>query len=266
MKIAAIIPAYNEAARIAGVISAVRQAKSIDDIIVVNDGSTDTTAQVVRGIRGVCLIDLGVNVGKGGALAAGVAGTNADILVFLDADLIGLKPEQVDALVAPIKARRAKMSVGRFSGGRRLTDLSQRVAPNVSGQRAIAREVFEQIPGIADTRYGVEMAITRFCRYYRVPTESVALHGVTHPMKEEKLGFCRGWLSRVRMYTQILKISMDPRAPRRTQTITVSGTMPRWLRRLDNARRRGLSTGAGIYGRYRRAKAWRKYRSESRFE
>ena len=197
------------------VLRAVQRAVAVDDVIVVNDGSSDCTADVVRSVPGVCLVNLPVNCGKGGAMWAGAQSTDADLLVFLDADLIGLKAEHVDSLVEPVKLGRYRMSVGRFGGGRHLTDLAQRVMPSISGQRCIRRDVFEQIPDLEYTRYGVEMAITRFCHHYRVPTTSVSINGVTHPMKEEKLGVVRGFLSRAKMYSQILRIMVDPRAPRR---------------------------------------------------
>lgn len=215
MKVAAVLPAYNEGSRVLNVLRSVMRAPSVDEVIVVNDGSTDDTADIIRSMPGVCLVDLPVNRGKGGAMTAGAQATDAEILLFLDADLIGLKVEHVERLIAPVKCGDCKMAVGQFKGGRKLTDWSQKLVPNISGQRAIRRDVFEQIPNLAYTRYGVEMAITRFCRYYRIPTVSVLLPGVTHPMKEEKLGFLRGAASRARMYWQILRIMLDPRPPRR---------------------------------------------------
>ncbi len=215
MKIAAVLPAFNEEGRVASVLKAVLRSPSIDEVIVVNDGSTDSTADVVRAIPGVRLIDLSLNLGKGGAMSTGAEATDADILVFLDADLIGLKPEHVEALVAPLRSRRVQMAVGKFKGGRKLTDWSQRLVPNISGQRAIKREIFEQIPNLDAVRYGVEMAITRFCAHFGVKTVSVHMSGVTHPLKEEKLGFIRGMATRARMYSQIFRILLDPRAPKR---------------------------------------------------
>jgi len=253
--VAAIVPAYNEATRVKAVLEVVRACPLVDQVVVVNDGSTDDTASRVLEVPGVYLLSLPRNVGKGGAMAAGARFTDADILLFLDADLIGLKTEHVHSLLEPVIGGRARMSVGRFTCGRYLTDLSQRIAPSVSGQRAIHRSVFDAIPGVENARYGVEMLITRFCRYYRVETVAVPLSGVTHPMKEEKLGLLRGWASRSRMYGQILRILLDPRAPAQrdghrrilglgTVPWSFTGTtramdgkarlhrVPRWVRRL----------------------------------
>lgn len=207
---AAILSAYNEESRVAQVLEAVVPTPCIDQVLVVNDGSTDATAARVLEVPGAYLLSLSCNVGKGGAMAAGARFADADVLLFLDADLQGLTPDHIERLVAPVVNGEAGMAVGRFCGGRYLTDLSQRIAPMVSGQRAIARAVFDQIGGIDGARYGVEMLITRHCRQHRVRTISVPLPGVTHPMKEEKLGFWPGWSSRARMYAQIVRILLSP--------------------------------------------------------
>src|SRR5262245_26705836 len=114
MKVAAILPAYNEESRVEKVIRCVLQAESVDEVVVVNDGSTDGTAEVAQTIPEVTLVDLPINCGKGGAMTAGADATDANILIFLDADLIGLKPEHVDSLVEPVLKGRFKMAVGSF--------------------------------------------------------------------------------------------------------------------------------------------------------
>ena len=67
MKVAAVIPAYNEERTVASVVRAVREAPSISEVIVVDDGSTDRTAQVARQ-AGARVVHLETNVGKGGAM------------------------------------------------------------------------------------------------------------------------------------------------------------------------------------------------------
>jgi glycosyltransferase involved in cell wall biosynthesis len=229
----------------------------VDEVVVVNDGSTDTTAQVVSGVPGVCLVNLPLNCGKGGAMWAGAQATDADLLVFLDADLMGLKAHHVDDLVEPVKTGKYRMSVGRFGGGRKLTDLAQKVMPHISGQRCIRRDVFEQIPDLEYTRFGVEWAITRFCHHYRVPATSVLIPGVTHPMKEEKLGVIPGFLARARMYSQILRIMMDPRAPRRRPRRGI-------LRKAAALERLNGRASYAANWLYRQEKTWRKSRALAR--
>src|SRR5207253_1378620 len=82
------------------------------------------TAAVARSFSGVRVLDLPVNEGKGGAMRCGVAATSAGWILFLDADLIGLRPDHVVDLVLPVVRGEAEMTVGVFRGGRLATDLS----------------------------------------------------------------------------------------------------------------------------------------------
>ena len=80
MKISAIVPAYNEAERIGAVLEPLLAAPSVDEIVVVDDGSTDGTAEVAQRY-GVKVVRLGENRGKGAAMAAGVREANGDTLL-----------------------------------------------------------------------------------------------------------------------------------------------------------------------------------------
>jgi len=230
MKVAAIVPAYNEEQRICRVLSVVEQAPLVDEVWVVNDGSTDRTAEVIPRDNGVRTLHLPRNVGKGGALLAGANTTDAEVLVFVDADLVGLTPDHVDELVRPVLADEADMSVGVFRGGRYWTDLAQRLVPNISGQRAIKREIFLSVPRLDRTRYGVEVAMTRHLAVSGKRVAKVPLFGVTHVMKEEKLGLPLGVLSRLRMYRDMC-------------TCMLYGLL--FDRRLRNGHRNGNGHGAG---------------------
>ena len=93
-KVAAVIPAYNEAANIGRVLQRLVRCAQVDEIIVVCDGCEDDTAAVAGRYR-VSVIELPINVGKGGAMMAGVEHTDAEVILFLDADLIGLRHSHI---------------------------------------------------------------------------------------------------------------------------------------------------------------------------
>lgn len=215
MKVAAIVPAYNERERISVVLDAIKSATLIDEILVVSDGSTDGTYELVSSDPLVKAVQLEKNLGKGGAMRAGAAITDADVILFLDADLRGMDGEKVDAIVRPVMEKRADMAIGIFKGGRGPTDLAQSLTPYISGQRAMVREVFLGIPNLDNVRSGVETAITRYFRAQGMQVERVDLFGCTHCMKEEKLGFVHGAVARMKMYLDIAKIALDGRNYRR---------------------------------------------------
>lgn len=205
LRIVAVVPAYNEEERIGAVLKVLRQSTLLNDIVVVNDGSTDDTYNVALSESGVTVITLPRNMGKGAALVAGVRYAEADIVAFFDADLIGLTPHLVDALIEPVADGRADMTIGIFKGGRRRTDWAQTLAPFISGQRVIRSEHVLSIPGLEQARFGAEIAFARYAKAKGLKTELIPLPGMTHPMKEEKLGNFHGAISRAKMYWEIVK-------------------------------------------------------------
>lgn len=209
--VAAIIPAFNEEHRIAAVLKAVLAAGSVNAIVVVNDGSTDGTAVAASAFPSVEVLTLPKNRGKGGAMRAGAMHADADVLLFFDADLIGLTPQHVQDLLAPVCAGDAAMTMGIFRGGRLWTDMAQFFAPAITGQRAIRRDVFLQIPNLESVGYGIELAINDYVHTQGLVRRNVTLRGVTHPMKEQKLGWAKGAASRMQMYRQMLKFHLSAR-------------------------------------------------------
>jgi len=205
MEVAVIIPAYNEEKNISEILSVLKQVEGISEILVVNDGSADKTSDVVKSF-GYNVLDLPQNMGKSYAMRTGLENTSSSIVLFLDADLIGIKPEHINDLVFPIKSDIADMTLGIFSSGRGVTDLAQKIAPFLSGQRASKRWLFESLPQeYWSTGFGIEIAITRFAKENNLRILDVPLPYATHTMKEEKLGFARGILARLKMYKDIAR-------------------------------------------------------------
>lgn len=204
MKVACVIPAYNEENTIGNVINAIKKVELIKKVIVVSDGSTDNTAKVARNC-GAIVLELHKNMGKGAALKAGFKCCNEDIILFMDADLIGLKKEHIIKLIEPILKNEAEMVVGIFKNGRFLTDLAQRIAPYLSGQRAVKRALLKDIYDLDIERYEFETLLTEMFIKKGYEITCVKLNDLTHVMKEEKYGFLRGCLERMKMYWQILR-------------------------------------------------------------
>lgn len=204
MRVVAIVPAYNEEGTVGAVIDVLKEMSEIDEVVVISDGSTDRTAEVARD-HGAFVIELQDNIGKGGAMKAGIDRADADIYVFLDADLLGLTADHVRALLNPVVSGRVDMTIGRFTEGRVATDLAHTVAPYLSGQRVVRRDILAGIEGMELARFGVEMALTRYIQRHEVKVEEVPLPHLSHRMKEEKLGLLRGFLARMREYWDIIK-------------------------------------------------------------
>lgn len=204
--IAVIIPAYNEEERIGAVLEAVADASLIDEVIVVDDGSDDKTAEVAAAY-GVKTISHVSNGGKGAALQTGIEATNANILVFLDADLIGLTPQHISQLVTPLfEEADLWMTIGRFVEGRLSVDLAQRVVPILNGQRALKREFLDLLPNLSSLGFGVEVFLSKYAKRVGAKTKEVVLYGVSQVLKEEKGGYLDGLLQRYKMYKEGLAV------------------------------------------------------------
>lgn len=174
MDVAALIPAHDEADRIAATVRAALSIPQVTRAVVVDDGSTDNTAELAER-AGAKVVRLSRNVGKGAALDVGASRVeNADIVLLLDGDL-GETAAQGALLLAPVLEGSAQMSVAAFPrpqgkagfglvkgiarrGIARLGGGFEANAP-LSGQRALTRDAFVAARPFA-FGYGVEVALT----------------------------------------------------------------------------------------------------------
>lgn len=208
-EVAVIVPAHNEAERIDSVLNVLSKVDRINEIIVVDDGSCDGTANKVRDAVGrdkrIRLLQHPHNLGKGQAILTGRNATKAPILLLLDADLSGLEPVQVLALIEPIIDQKLDMTLGLFKGGRLLTDFSHWLTPWLTGQRCIRTSILDELDANTASGYGFETALTLAAAHRSWRTGIVWLQGVWHPPSELHRGLLHGLWRRARMYFQIVR-------------------------------------------------------------
>lgn len=211
-KIGVVIPAYNEEQGLSRVLNIVCSLDWLSQIVLVDDGSTDATLAIAQKYAmqddRLLVEHLKINLGKGGALLAGVKrlAENVEIVIFLDADLIGLTLSNLRRLCDPIIEGRSEMAVAVFCQGYWRTDISQGVFPNLGGQRCLLREdALEALTPLADSGYGVEIGLTRYAKCNNWRVLHVDWYGTTHTMQEDSLGWKRAIKVRSVMYRQIIK-------------------------------------------------------------
>lgn len=221
----AVIPALNEDRTVAGVVRTAAASPLVDEVIVVDGGSHDRTAEVAA--RAGARVVTGGTGGKGQAMAAGVAATAADTIVFLDADLVGLRPDHVDRLVRAVATGAAGMACGLFDRGRRWNWLYLHVGPILTGERALPRALFESVNRRDLAGYRVEAALNARAGELGLPVAAFVCDGMSHRRKEDKhatrLAGLRAKLAMMTIayssgvrYTLRWKLRLSPRAPSRT--------------------------------------------------
>lgn len=108
--ISCIVPAYNEAARIGAVLQVLARHPLITEVIVVDDGSADGTADAARR-HPVRVLQLPQNRGKTWALSVGLEAATQDLVLLIDADLSGLTEAHVTRLVQPVLDGQADVAI-----------------------------------------------------------------------------------------------------------------------------------------------------------
>lgn len=114
MKLSIVVPVFNEKKTVAEILNKVKEVKmpGIEkEIIVVDDGSTDGTKEILKKIKIGKIIFHEVNSGKGAAVSAGIKNSTGDYIIIQDADL-EYDPKQINNLLAPILDKKAEVVYG----------------------------------------------------------------------------------------------------------------------------------------------------------
>jgi glycosyltransferase involved in cell wall biosynthesis len=133
MKLSVVVPVYNEEKTIAEILKRVQKVGLADEIIVVDDGSSDGTAAIIKKLssdRSIKFIAHPKNMGKGAAVRSGIEAASGEMILVQDADL-EYYPEDYPALIKPIENGSADAVYGsRFMGGPRRTTMFWHMVAN----------------------------------------------------------------------------------------------------------------------------------------
>ena len=176
LRVTVCIPARDEAATVGGVVAPVASAldQLVDELVVVDDCSTDGTGAIAEAF-GARVVRRHAGPGKGAAMAAGLAASTGDIVIFLDADVRNFGMHYVTRLVEPLVAHSGIVMVkGTYerpgdAGGGRVTELLARpllrrlfpelafVRQPLAGEVAVRRQALDGM--VLEAGYGVEVGM-----------------------------------------------------------------------------------------------------------
>lgn len=206
--VSVVIPALNEEKTIAGVVAVARTHPQVDEVIVVDDGSTDDTA-ALAGAAGARVVSLKKNGGKAQAMEAGVESAMNDIILFLDADLIGLTHEHIDRIIGPVINGSRDMHVGVHA--RHLFWLNKllRIFPIIGGERAVRVSLWRSVPQRYKRGFEIEPALNYFSKQAGRGMSFEIIRGLKRVIKEKKRGVVRGFIARLWMIGDIVGVSVN---------------------------------------------------------
>ena len=210
MKVAAIVPAFNEEKTIGGVVKTLKSSPLLSEVIVISDGSKDKTAEIAREAGADLVHEFPWRHGKGSAMAHGVTHTDSPILFFADADLSGFTVKHIEDIVTPVLKGKCAMNVGLRDRGRFLMWLSQYL-PLIGGERAMLRKVFTDIPDYYMKGFKAESALNYYCRANKLSYCTAEMPGIKIVKKITKFGFWGGLKEYLKMSWQIIKAMTEVR-------------------------------------------------------
>lgn len=209
--ISCIIPVYNEAERVGKVLDAVVGHELINEIVVINDGSTDESEPVLQKWTGIKLISYAKNQGKSHAIMVGLKEATNDFVLMIDSDLVGLDKRNITELVEPVLQNKADVSMSLRKNSLLVYKLFG--LDFVSGERCFRKQMIvesidklDHIPGFA-----LETLLNQIIVAKKLRLRVVKWNNVTLTNKTGKIGFWKGIKGEIRMVLQIISFLTVPK-------------------------------------------------------
>ena len=216
-RVVVVVPVYNEEDKIKDTIDGLKKIDLIDEIVIINDGSKDSTGEIIKDLD-VSIVAMAKNYGKGYAIKSAIKRVDYDYIAFIDGDL-GYTSIEVEKLLKPVISDEVDFTIAKFPTTSKCSKIKggfgfvkklakkgvylytkKEIDTSLSGQRVYKRKVIEDIDYMpAD--YGIEVAMTIQAlkagyRFKEVPVN------MTHRYSNRSL---QGFKHRGKQFFQIFK-------------------------------------------------------------
>ena len=179
--VSAIVPVFNEEKTVAGVIEALLKNPLINEVICIDDGSTDKSLEILKKFNNsIQLINFEENRGKSYALVEGIKKAKGEIVTFIDADLTNLSDNHLKTLLEPVLEDKYKVVLGYPSNG-----WMPNVFSDLTGERVYYKnDLIPHLKKMAQTKFGVEIFLNNL--FAEKETKKVPLKQLKGLFKYEK--------------------------------------------------------------------------------
>ncbi|GIW66856.1 MAG: hypothetical protein KatS3mg095_0754 [Candidatus Parcubacteria bacterium] len=197
LMVSCIIPAYNEEKYIKNTIESIKNSGLVDEIIVIDDGSTDNTNKIVQKLNYVKIITNKKNLGKAQSILRGVKLSMGNIILICDADLQGINFDDLSKLINPIKNNKFDITIASNIPF---------VIKRFSGLRCLKKEIFKLIDknNLSRVNYNIEEIINEVIKNYNLKFKYIKVNKIRNVHKIIKYGLIKGTYLSLKMYLELI--------------------------------------------------------------
>ena len=205
--ISCILPVYNNEETVEHVLSTLLNSHFIDEVIVVNDASTDNSCKILAKFNSkIKLITNSINLGKGGAFVEGLKVAKGNLILTCDADHRKFRLDHIENIIKEYLKGEHDMVLGAREGDKGWGAL---MAP-ITGERIFKKKVIEKyIDLIKSSRFGMEQIINYAHKGKK--TKILVSKDIGHILKFRRKNFPRWILDYLVQISQMIRTSNELR-------------------------------------------------------
>jgi glycosyltransferase involved in cell wall biosynthesis len=209
-KVSAIICVYNEEKTLRNVVLSVFEDHNVNEIIVINDGSSDNSKKIIEELKDemeIKAIHFDENKGKGYAMAIGVENAKNDIIVFIDADQTKIISGYIEQMISLLVQDNNDMVLGYIT--KRIGWFDINPIKILTGERVLfKKDIIPILDKMKESRFGVETLLYLHYASMDKKIKYTKLMGLKHKDKYKKASFINASLRYIKEGWEIVFTAM----------------------------------------------------------